>query len=81
MEIVLIAGFCWVVGGSIFYLLIETRSEQWVYKPKEIILYENKAQHHFVITGKYPPVRLTQDQAFTNALIAAAQERRTRKRK
>lgn len=78
-EIVLIAGFCWVVAGSIFYLLIETRAEQWVYKPKETILYEDKEQHHFVITGKHRPPRLTKDQAFTNALIRAAQERKQKK--
>ncbi len=81
MEIVLLAGCLWAAGASILYLMIVTEPEPSVYKFQERILYENKEHHHFVITGRPMPKRLTQEQAFTNALIQAAQERKAKKRK
>lgn len=79
MELVLWGGSLWALAASLIYLLIVKDPEPSVYRIQERILYEDRAQHHFVITGQRKPVRLTKDQAFTNALIAAAQERRASK--
>lgn len=62
--------FVWGVAGLLWWL--STRPKEYsVYDHRRYqkTLYEDKHEHHFVITGKPSQQRLTKDEAFTQALI------------